>query len=131
MFFIFSVIKDYRKHLDMNNKVNKLEMTLKLSTTLKLVSVLENNHVVIGSLTDNMTAMSLSKLLSIHIITEKNYQQHLHVNRFIDTKAFQVVAAWFGCNISLDHIEKMSFQDTTKYLLLKLQTHDRLLLHYV
>ena len=115
----------------MNTKVNKLEITLKLLTTLKIVSVLENNHVVIGSLTDNMTALSLSKLLSIHIITEKNYQQHLHVNRFIDTEAIQVIAAWFGCNISLDHIEKMSFQDRAKYLLLKPQTHDRLLLHYL
>ena len=83
------------------------------------MSVLENNHVVIESLTDNMTALSLSKLLLIHIITEKNYQQQLHVNRFIDTRAIQVVAAWFGCKISLDHIEKMSFQDTAKYLLVK------------
>ena len=40
----------------MNTKVNKLKMTLKLFTTLKIVSVLENNDVVIGSLTDNMTA---------------------------------------------------------------------------
>ena len=93
--------------------------------------VLENNHVVIGSVTDNMTALSLSKLLSIHIITEKNYQQHLHVNKFIDAKAIPVVPAWFGCKISLDHIEKMTFQDTTKYLLLKQQTHQRLFLHYV
>ena len=53
------------------------------------------------------------------------------MNRFIDTKAIQVVAAWFGCNISLDHIEKMSFHDRAKYLLLKPQTHDRLLLHYL
>ena len=60
----------------MNTKVNKLEMTLKLLTTLKIVSVWENNHVVIGSVTDNMTALSLSKLLSMNIITEKNYQQH-------------------------------------------------------
>ena len=52
-------MKEYRKHLDMNTKVNKLEMTLKLLTTLKIVTVLENNHVVIGSLTDNMTALSL------------------------------------------------------------------------
>ena len=66
-----------------------------------------------------MTALSLSKPLSIHMITEKNYQQHLHVNRFIDTKAIQVVAAWFGCKISLNHIEKMNFQDTAKYLLVK------------
>ena len=128
---MFSLSKEYRKHLDMNTKVNKLEMTLKLLTTLKIVSVLENNHVVIGSLTDYMTALSLSKLLSIHIITEKNYQQHLHVNSFIDTKAIQVVATWFGCNISLDHIETMSFQDRAKYLLLKPQTYDRLLLHYL
>ena len=78
-----------------------------------------------------MTVLSLSKLLSIHIITEKNYPQHLHVNRFIDTKAIQVVAAWLGCNISLDHIEKMSFKDTAKYLLLQPQTRDRLLLHYL
>ena len=92
----------------MNTKINKLEITLKLLTALKIVSVLENNHVVIGSLTDNMTARSLSKPLSIYIITEKIYQQHLHVNIFIDTKAIQVVAAWFCCNISLDHIEKMS-----------------------
>ena len=106
-------------------------MTLKLLTTLKIVSVLENNHVAIGSLTDNITALSLLKLLSIHITAEKNYQQHLHVNKFIDTKAIQVAPAWFGCQISLDHIEKMSFQDTTKYLLLKPQTHHRLLLHYV
>ena len=84
-------------------------------TTHKIVSVIENNHVVIGSLTDNITALPLLKL---HIIT-KNYQQHLHVYKFIDTKANQVVPAWFGCQISLDHIEKMSFQDTTKYLLLK------------
>ena len=104
----------------MNTKVNKLEMILKLLTTLKIVSVIENNHVVIGSLTDNMTALSLSKLLSINTITEKNYQQHLHVNRFIDTKAIQVVVAWFGFKISLDHIEKMSFQDRAKYLLVKL-----------
>ena len=97
----------------MNTQVNKLEMTLKLLTTCKIVSVLENNHVVIGSLTDNITVLSLLKLLSIHIITEKNHQHHLHVNKFIDTKAIQVVPAWFGCQISLDHIEKMSFQDTT------------------
>ena len=77
----------------MNTQVNKLEMTLKLLTTCKIVSVLENNHVVIGSLTDSITALSLSKLLSIHIITEKNYQQHLYVNKFIDTKAIQVVPA--------------------------------------
>ena len=115
----------------MNTKVNKLEMTLKLLTTLKIVLVQENNHVVIGSVTDNMTALSLSKLLSMHIITEKNYQQHLHVNKFIDTKAIQVVPAWFGCKISLDHIEKMNLQDTAKYLLLKLQTHHILFLHYV
>ena len=56
---MFSVIKEYRKHLDMNTKVNKLEMTLKLLITFKILSVLENNHVVIGSLTDNMTALSL------------------------------------------------------------------------
>ena len=43
----------------MNTKVNKLEMTLKLLTTFKILSVLENNHVVIASLTDNMTALSL------------------------------------------------------------------------
>ena len=103
----------------MNTKINKLEMTLKLLTTLKIVSVLENNNVVIGSLTDNMTALSLSRLLSIHIITEKNYQQNLHMNRFIDRKSIQVVAAWFGCKISLDHIEKMNFQDTAKNLLVK------------
>ena len=115
----------------MNTQVNKLQMTLKLLTTHKIVSVLENNHVVIGFPTDNITALSLSKLLSIHIITEKNYEQHLHLNTFIDTKAIQIVPAWFGCQISLDHIEKMSFQDTTKYLLLKPQTHHRLLLHYV
>ena len=60
-----------------------------------------------------------------------NYQQHLHVNRFIGMKAIQVVAAWFGCNILLDHIETMSFQERAKYLLLKPQTHDRLLLHYL
>ena len=78
-----------------------------------------------------MTALSLSKLLSIYIITEKNYQQPLHVNKFIDTNAIQIVPAWFGCKISLDHIEKMIFQDTAKYLLLKPQTHQRLLLHYV
>ena len=78
-----------------------------------------------------MTALSLSKLLSMHIITEKNYQQHLHVNKFIDTKAIQVVPAWFGCKISLDHIENMTFQDTAKYILLKPQTHHRLLLHCV
>ena len=131
IFCIFSVTKQYRKHLDMNTQVNKLEMTLNLLTTHKIVSVLENNHVVIGSLTDNITALSLLKLLPIHIITEKNYQQHLHVNKFIDTKAIQVVPAWFGCQILLDHIEKRSFQDTTKYLLLKQQTHHRLLLHYV
>ena len=77
----------------MNTKVNRLEMTLKLLTTLKIVSVLENDHVFIGSLTDIMTALSLSKLLSVHIITEKSYQQYLHLNRFIDTKAIQVVAA--------------------------------------
>ena len=115
----------------MNTKVNELEITLKLLTTLTTVSVLDNKHVVIGSLTDNMTALSLSKLLSIHTITEKNYQQHLHVIRFIDTKAIQVVAPWFGCNISLDHIEKMSFQDRAKYLLLKPPAHDRLLLRYL
>ena len=122
IFFIFSLFKEHRKHLNMNTKVNKLEMTLKLLTALKIVSVLENKHVVTGSLTDNMTALSLSKLLSIHIITEKNCQQHLHVYRFIDTKVIQVVAAWFGCNISPDHIETMSFQDRAKYLLLKPQT---------
>ena len=74
IFSIFSVIKQYRKHLVMNTQVNKLAMTLKLLTTCKIVSVLENNHVVIGSLTDNITALSLLKLLSIHIITERNYQ---------------------------------------------------------
>ena len=47
----------------MNAHVKKLEMTLKLLTTHKIVSVLENNHVVIGSLTDHITALSLSKLL--------------------------------------------------------------------
>ena len=52
----------------------------------------------------------------------------MHVNRFIDTKAIQVVAAWFGCNISL---ESMSCQDRAKYNQLKPQTHDRLLLHYL
>ena len=98
-------------------------------TTLKIVLVLENNHVVIGSVTDNMANLSLSKMLSIDIITEKNYQQHLHVSKCIDTKAIQVVPVWFGCKISLDHIEKMTFQDTTNYLLLKPQTHQRLLLH--
>ena len=113
----------------MNTKVNKLEMTLKLLTMLKIVSVLKNNDVVIGSLTDNMTALSLSKLISIHIITEKNYHQHLHVNSFIDTKATQVVAAWFGCKISLNHIEKMSFQDTAKYLLVK-PLNDKLVTDY-
>ena len=56
---MFSVIKEYRKHLDMNTKVNKLEMTLKLFITCKILSVLENNHVVIGSVTNNMTALSL------------------------------------------------------------------------
>ena len=65
-------------------------------TTLKIVSVIENKHVGIGSLTDIMTAPSLSKLLSIHMITEKNYQLHLHVSRCIDTKAIQGDAAWFG-----------------------------------
>ena len=80
IFFIFSLIKEYRKHLHMNTKVNKLEMTLKLLTTLKIVLVWENNHVVIGSVTDYMTALSFSKLLSMHIITEKNNQQHLHLN---------------------------------------------------
>ena len=55
----FSLIKEYRKHLDMNTKVNNLAMTLKLLTALKIVLVLENNHVVIGSVTDNMTALSL------------------------------------------------------------------------
>ena len=114
----------------MNTKGNKLEMTLKLLTTLKIVSVLENNHVVIGWVTDNMTGLAVSKLLSLHIITEKNYQQHFHVHRFIDAKAIHV-AAWFGSNISLHHIEKMCFQDTAKYLLVKPQTHDRLLLQYV
>ena len=56
---MFSVIKEYRKHLDMNTKVNKFKMTLKLLTTFKILSVLENNHLVIGSLTDNMKALSL------------------------------------------------------------------------
>ena len=32
----------------MKTKVNKLEMTLKLLTTLKIASVIENNDVVIG-----------------------------------------------------------------------------------
>ena len=53
------------------------------------------------------------------------------MNRFIDTEAIKVIAAWFGCNISLDHIEKMSSQDRAKYLLLKPQTCDRLLLDYL
>ena len=56
---MFSVIKEYRKHLDMNTKVHKFEMTLKLLTKCKILSVLENNHVVTGSLTDNMKALSL------------------------------------------------------------------------
>ena len=60
-------------------------------------------------------------IATIHIITEKNYQEHLHVNRFVDTKAIQVAAAWFGCNISLDNVENMSFQDRAKYILLKPQ----------
>ena len=67
----------------------------------------------------------------MHIITEKNYQQHLHVNKFIDTKDIQVIPVWFGCKISLDHTEKMTFPDTAKYLLLNPQNHQRLLLHYV
>ena len=53
------------------------------------------------------------------------------MNRFIDTKAIQVIAAWFGCNISHDYVENMSFQDKAKYILLKPQTHDRLLIHYL
>ena len=56
---MFSLIKEYRKYLDMNTKVNKVKMTLKFLITFKILSVLENNHVVIGSLTDNMTALSL------------------------------------------------------------------------
>ena len=48
IFCIFSVIKQCRKHLDTNTQVNKLEMTLKLLTTHRIVSVSENNHVVIG-----------------------------------------------------------------------------------
>ena len=38
---MFNVTKEYRKHLDMNTKVNKFEMTLKLLTTFKILSVLK------------------------------------------------------------------------------------------
>ena len=94
----------------MNTKVKKLEMTLKLLTTLKIVSVLQNNHVVIGSLTDNMTALSLSKLLSIHIITEENYQHYLHVNRFIATKAIQLLLPGLAVIYQLIIFRKRAFK---------------------
>ena len=51
-----------------------------------------------------VTELEMTLKMTGNDITEKNYQQNLHVNRFIDTKAIQVVAAWFGCNMSVDHI---------------------------
>ena len=94
----------------MNTEVNKLEMTLKLLTTLKIVSVLENNDVVIVSLTDNMTSLSLSKLLSIHIITKKNYQQHLHVNSVIDTKLSKLLLPGLAVIYHLIILRKWAFK---------------------